>query len=71
MITIKLTPKKKMKEVEWEEGMTVGDILEDSNWTGSSVRVLMNGSPVSEDKELKDGDRLTLIPIVGGGSFCQ
>lgn len=71
MITVKLTPKKKMKEVEWEEGMTVKDILKDSKWTDSSVRVLMNGSPVSSEKELKDGDEITLIPIVGGGSLLQ
>lgn len=70
MITIKLTPQKTLKEVEWEEGMTVEDVLENSNWTESSVRVLMNGSPVGKDKELNDGDRVTLVPVVGGGNIC-
>lgn len=67
MITVKLTPKKKLKKVEWEEGMTVKDILEESKWTSSSVQTFIDGSPVSEDEELNDEAELVLVPIVGGG----
>ncbi|KXB02345.1 hypothetical protein AKJ44_00715 [candidate division MSBL1 archaeon SCGC-AAA261F17] len=67
MITVKLTPKKEVKKLEWREGLTVEDILRESKWTSSSVRTLVDGVPVSKEKELKDGDELILIPIVGGG----
>lgn len=67
MITIKLTPQRKIKELEWEEGITVARILEKFRWTSSSVVTFVNGLPASGDKELKDGDTLILAPIVGGG----
>lgn len=67
MITVKLTPHRKIKEVKWEEGITVADIFERFKWTLPSVVTFVNGLPVSRDRELKDGDTLVLAPIVGGG----
>lgn len=67
VITVKLTPKKEVKKLEWKKGLTVEDILRESKWTSSSVRTLVDGVPVSKDRKLKDGDELVLIPIVGGG----
>ena len=66
MITIKLTPYRKIEEVKWEEGITVGDIFEKFRWT-PSIHAFVNGLPVGRNKKLKDGDTLILIPIVGGG----
>lgn len=67
MITVKLTLHKEIKKVEWREELTVGDVLEDSKWTPSSVQTFVDGTPVNEDKELEDGSELVLVPIVGGG----
>lgn len=67
MITVKLTEHKEIKKVEWREGLTVSDVLEDSRWTASSVSTFVNGIAASKDKELDDGDELVLVPIVGGG----
>lgn len=67
VITVKLTPKKEVKKLEWKKGLTVEDILRESKWTSSSVRTLVDGVPVSKDRKLEDGDELVLIPIVGGG----
>ncbi len=67
MITVKLTPYRKIEEVKWEEGITVGDIFEKFKWTSSSVVTFVNGLPVNRDRRLKDGDTLVFAPIVGGG----
>lgn len=67
MITVKLTPQKKVKKVEWEEGIKVGDVLDESRWTFSSVNVFVNGVIAGKDKELYDEDEVVLVPIVGGG----
>ncbi len=67
MITVKLTPYRKIEEVKWEEGITVGDIFKKFKWTPSSVHTFVNGLPVGGDKKLKDGDTLILSPIPGGG----
>lgn len=67
LITVKLTPYRKIEEVKWEEGITVGDIFEKFRWTTSSIHAFVNGLPVGRDKKLKDGDTLVLAPIVGGG----
>ena len=32
-----------------------------------SIRLLLNGQWASENAELKDGDRVTLLPPAGGG----
>ncbi|MBS3815167.1 MAG: MoaD/ThiS family protein [Hadesarchaea archaeon] len=67
MITVKLTPQKKIKEVEWKEGLKVKHILDESKWTASSVQTFVNGVSVSKEKKLQDGDELVLVPVVGGG----
>lgn len=67
MITVKLTPYRKIEEVKWEEGITVADIFEKFKWTSSSVVMFVNGLPVRSNKKLKDGDTLVLAPLVGGG----
>ncbi|KXB06777.1 hypothetical protein AKJ52_01615 [candidate division MSBL1 archaeon SCGC-AAA382C18] len=67
MITVKLTQQKEVKKVEWYEGITVKDILEDSKWTSNSVQTFVDGIPVNEDKKLEDNSELVLVPIVGGG----
>lgn len=67
MITVKLTPKKEVKKVEWKEGIKVEDVLDESRWTFSSVNVFVNGVIAGKDKKLRDGDEVVLVPIVGGG----
>lgn len=49
--------------LELEAGTLVSQVLERLGLDGDVVRVLMlNGRPLAEDKELKDGDRLALFP---------
>lgn len=67
MVTVKLTEHKEVKKVKWKEGLTVGDILEDSRWTATSISTFVNGIAASEDTKLNDGDELILVPLVGGG----
>lgn len=67
MITVKLTPHKEIKKLKWREGLTVGDILNESKWTASSISVFVNNVPADSEKELADGDEVVLVPIVGGG----
>lgn len=60
---------KKYHSIEIEEGTTVADLL----FAQLKVPidevglVVINGEVTRKDKRLKDGDRLTIIPVVSGG----
>jgi len=67
MIKVKIATSKLWKEIGYEEGMKVGDVLKKFKFHPASTLVRLNGLPVGEDKRLKDGDELLFIPVVGGG----
>ena len=60
----------RFKEKEWGygEGITVGGILEALNINKKEVGVLLVNSRHAEtDYQLKEGDMLSIFPLIGGG----
>lgn len=53
---------------EYAAGTTVGDILNELNLPLDEIgATLINHIHVEEDQALKDGDMLSIFPLVGGG----
>ncbi|MFQ6129380.1 MAG: MoaD/ThiS family protein [Candidatus Hadarchaeaceae archaeon] len=70
MIKVRLAAAKQWQEIEYRQGTRVRDILEELKYHPASIAsVILNGTSVGEDVELKDGDELVLVPTVGGGTF--
>lgn len=68
MIKVKLAAARQWEEITHREGIKVKDILKLSKYHPASIALIsLNGSPVDENAELKDGDELVLVPAVGGG----
>lgn len=70
MIRVKFGLSDKGVELEFREGMKVKDALQRLKYTPlfyAPLQKFVNGSPAEDDKELKDGDELVIVPIVGGG----
>jgi sulfur-carrier protein len=57
------------KEIrEYAPGITVKSILNELKLPEDDIgATLINGIHVEEDAELKDGDTLSIFPLVGGG----
>jgi len=67
MIRVRIAASKQWREVEYQEGMKVRDVIERFRYHPASTIISLNGVPAEESKELKDGDELVLVPVVGGG----
>lgn len=68
MIKVKLAAARQWQEIEYRGGMRVKDLLEKLKYHPASVALVsLNGTPVNEDAELKDGDEVVLVPTFGGG----
>ena len=68
MIKVKLASARQGQEIEYRQGLRVRNILEELKYHPASIALIsLNGTPVSKDAELKDGDELVLVPTVGGG----
>jgi len=68
MIRVKLASARQWQEIGYKQGVRVRDILEELKYHPASIALIsLNGTPVSKDAELKDGDELILVPTVGGG----
>jgi molybdopterin converting factor small subunit len=53
---------------EYDTGITVGDIIKELNLPLNEIgATLINHIHVEEDQLLKDGDVLSIFPLVGGG----
>jgi molybdopterin converting factor small subunit len=53
---------------EYSSGKTVKSIIEELNLPEDDIgATLINGIHVEEDAVLKDGDTLSIFPLVGGG----
>jgi molybdopterin converting factor small subunit len=53
---------------EYAPGKTVKNIIEELNLPEDDIgATLINGIHVEEDAVLKDGDTLSIFPLVGGG----
>jgi len=59
------------EEMEYEEGMTVEDVLKKKNYTYRLITVIINGEVIPRDKysthKIKDGDKIDVIHIMSGG----
>jgi len=63
-----LNPRERRPTPEYRPGMTVRDVLEELAIDRKSIVVaLVNGRVATLDSELADGDRVRLIPPLGGG----
>lgn len=68
MLKVKLAAARQWQEIEFRQGMKVREILEELNYHPASIALIsLNGTPVNEDTELKDGDEVVLVPTFGGG----
>jgi sulfur carrier protein len=57
--------------MEYEQGMTVQDILDRRKYTFRMITVIVNGKIVSRENyssfKIKDGDNIDVIHIMSGG----
>lgn len=54
--------------VRFQPGLTVGDIIREEGLAEADVRViLVNGRHAGPTTQLRDGDRVSLFPAIGGG----
>lgn len=58
----------KTQTMEVKEGTTIADILKALNIAEDEVAImLLNGKDGSADRQVKDGDVISLFPPIGGG----
>jgi len=58
----------KTQVMEVKEGSTIADILKTLNIDEKEVAImLLNGKDGPSDRQLKDGDVISLFPPIGGG----
>ncbi|ASJ17074.1 thiamine biosynthesis protein ThiS [Thermococcus chitonophagus] len=67
MIKVKVIGRGIEKEIEWRKGMKVRDVLREVGFNTESAIAKVNGKVALEDKEVKDGDFVEVIPVVSGG----
>lgn len=48
-------------------GRTVADLLRTLGYASSEYVVAREGTILTEDEEIREGDRLVLIPVISGG----
>ncbi len=67
MIRVRVLGRGIEKEIEWEKGMKVADILHEIGFNTESAIAKLNGRVALEDENVKDGDYVEVIPVVSGG----
>ena len=60
------------EDMEWREGMTVQDILDERNYTFRMISVWINGSPVQRREDypvtpVPDSSDVQVIHMISGG----
>ncbi len=56
------------KELDIPQATTAGELLSFINIKGRLPRIMMlNGKGIDPNKKLKDGDRVVIAPLAGGG----
>lgn len=57
--------------VPWQDGMTVGKLLEACEFTHHHIVVTINGIVVPPDefatRQVADGDQVRVVHVIGGG----
>ncbi|WP_297091775.1 MoaD/ThiS family protein [Thermococcus sp.] len=67
MIRVKVLGRGIEKEIEWQKGMRVADVLREVGFNTESAIAKLNGRVALEDENVKDGDYVEVIPVVSGG----
>jgi len=67
MIKIKVIGRKIEKELEYQKGMKVKDVLKAVGFNTESAIAKVNGKVALEDDSIKDNDYIEVIPVVSGG----
>jgi len=59
------------RDCEWQEGLTVGELMKLKNYTYSRIVVFINAELVSEENYassiIYDGDKVEAIHLMAGG----
>lgn len=55
------------KGVRHTQGSTVEEILAELGESVETVLVTINGTLATNDQQIKEGDRVVLLPVVSGG----
>ena len=66
-VIVKMLLQGKTVEVELPEGTVLKDLLKKLNIDGDRFIVIKDAEAVKENYILKDGDKITILPIVSGG----
>ncbi|WP_457751510.1 MoaD/ThiS family protein [Thermococcus sp.] len=67
MIRVKVLGRGIEKEIKWQKGMRVADILREVGFNTESAIAKVNGRVALEDERVDDGANVEVIPVVSGG----
>ncbi|AMQ19425.1 MoaD/ThiS family protein [Thermococcus peptonophilus] len=67
MIKVKVLGRGIEKEIEWQKGVTVADILREVGFNTESAIARVNGKVALEEEKVEDGAYVEVIPVVSGG----
>lgn len=66
-MSIKFINKNDVKDIEYQENLTVEDILKNEDIAIETVVVKINDVTVTEDEIVNDEDKLEVIKVIYGG----
>ncbi|WP_087037448.1 MoaD/ThiS family protein [Thermococcus litoralis] len=67
MIKVRVIGRKIERELEYQKGMKVKDILRAVGFNTESAIAKVNGKVALEDDPINDNDYVEVIPVVSGG----
>lgn len=67
MIRVKVLGRGIEKEMEWQKGITVADVLRAVGFNTESAIARVNGRVALEEEKVEDGAYVEVIPVVSGG----
>lgn len=66
-IKVNILRKKETKDLNLDDGATVGDVLNKLSFKPDTIIVMSNNSPIPVDEVLENGQELTIIQVSSGG----
>lgn len=67
MIKVRVIGRKIERELEYQKGMKVKDVLRAVGFNTESAIAKVNGKVALEDDPINDNDYVEVIPVVSGG----
>ncbi len=67
MIKVRVIGRKIERELEYQKGMKVKDVLKAVGFNTESAIAKVNGKVALEDDPINDNDYVEVIPVVSGG----